>query len=83
MKIICLGYTKITCKEVVSLIRKNEGINSYTKNMSDDEVKVLVKKHIEYSEILKQQCIRYGIKFYDTSYNREKVFEQIILDLMT
>ena len=46
MKIICLGYTKITCKEVVSLIRKNEGINSYTKNMSDDEVKVLVKKHI-------------------------------------
>lgn len=83
VKIICLGYTKITCKEVVSLIRKNEGINSYTKNMSDDEVKVLVKKHIEYSEILKQQCIKYGIKFYDTSYNREKVFEQIILDLMT
>lgn len=82
VKIICLGYTKISCDEVVSLIRSNERENSYTKNMTDNEVKELVKHHIEYSKILKEQCVNNDVPFYDTSYNREEILEEIIFDLM-
>lgn len=73
IKIICLGYTNANMDEVFKLLRENETENSYTKRMTDERVKDLIKKHINYSAILKEQCIDNKIKFFDTSINREKV----------
>lgn len=77
-KIICLGYTKISCEEGVKLIRKNEKENSYTKRMTDEKVKELVWNHIRYSKILKKQCQEVNIKFYDTSFERDSVLEEVM-----
>lgn len=76
VQIICLGYTETNCEECLNLIRKNEKENSYTKRMTDEEVKELISKHIEYSKILKQQCKKNSIKFYDTSFNRDNILEE-------
>ena len=73
VKIVCLGYTEITCEECLKLIRGNEIETSYTKKMTDKEVKELIFKHIEYSKMLKKQCEINNIKYYDTSLQRDKV----------
>ena len=39
VKIICLGYTKISCEEAFKLIRENEKENSYTRRLTDEKVK--------------------------------------------
>lgn len=76
VKMICLGYTKISCDEFFYLLRKNEKENSYTKRMTDDEVKKLIFNHIEYSKLLKKQCEENNIKFYDTSFDRDSVLKE-------
>ena len=78
VKIICLGYTKITCDEALNEIRKNETKNSYTIKMTDNKVKDLILNHINYSEILKNQCEENNIKYYDTSFDRKKVWHFIL-----
>lgn len=77
-EIICLGYTKISCMEALEKIRENESENSYTKSMSDDEVKKLISNHIEYSKELEKQCKENNIEFYDTSFDRDNVLKNII-----
>lgn len=82
IKIICLGYTDTNIDEVFRLLRANETENSYTKRMTDERVKDLIEKHINYSVILKQQCIDNKIMFFDTSINREKILDNIVKYLM-
>lgn len=82
VKIVCLGYTNISCEEAFKLIRENEKENSYTKKMTDEKVKQLIINHIEYSKILEKQCNENNIKFYDTSFNREKVLEEVMTYLI-
>ncbi len=83
VKIICLGYTKISCEEVFKLLRKNEKENSYTKKMSDEKVKELISNHIEYSKVLKKQSEKNNIKFYDTSFERDNVLEEAMRYLIS
>lgn len=82
VKIICLGYTKIGCDEVFNIIRKNEKDNSYTKQMTDLKLKELILNHIEYSKILKEQCNKNNIEFYDTSFNRDDILKKAMEYLM-
>lgn len=44
--------------------------------MTDNEVKDLILNHINYSKILKKQCEENNIKYYDTSFDRQKVLEE-------
>ena len=82
VKIICLGYTKISCEDSFKIIRNNEMENSYTKKMSDEKLKQLISKHIEYSKVLQEQCKEKGIKFFDTSFDRKNVLKNVMKYLM-
>lgn len=82
IKIVCLGYTKINIDEAFSLLRANETENSYTKRMTDEKVRSLIEKHMNYSVILKEQCVDNKIMFFDTSVNREKILDDIVKYLM-
>lgn len=81
ISIICLGYTNIPPNEMLNFIRKNEKENDYTKNMSNEKLLELINSHIEYSKILKKQCIENNIPYYDTSYNKEEITKKIMSDL--
>lgn len=50
--------------------------------MTDDKVKDLILNHINYSKILKRQCEENNIKYYDTSFDRDKVLEEAIQYLL-
>lgn len=78
VKIVCLGYTKISCDDALKKIRESENQNSYTKQMSDERVRKLISDHIEYSKILEKQCKENNIKFYDTSFDRDNVLKEVI-----
>lgn len=82
VKIVCLGYTKITCDKALYEIRRNETKNSYTIKMTDDKVKELILNHMNYSKILKKQCEENNIKYYDTSFDRDKVLEEAMKYLL-
>lgn len=82
IKIICLGYTKINIDEAFRLLRANEKENSYTKRMTNERVRSLIEKHMNYSILLKKQCIENKIMFFDTSINREKILDDIVKYLM-
>lgn len=76
VKIICWGYTKISCEETFNLIRKNEKENSYTRRLTDEKIKELITDYIEYGKILKKQCEKNNIKFYDTLFERDSALEE-------
>ena len=82
VKIICLGYTQITYDKALYEIRRNETKNSYTTKMTDNKVKDLILNHINYSKILKKQCEENNIKYYDTSFDRDKVLEEAMQYLL-
>jgi len=64
-----VGYPNITPEEKLVNIRNNDNITSWTRNFNDDEMLNLTKQLIEVSKKIKSECLKYNVKFIDTSYN--------------
>ena len=64
--------------EKVKNIRKYD-INGWTTKKSDDELKVIINKLKDISNIIKQECDKYNFTFIDTSNNFEYVINNISL----
>ncbi len=80
--IIFLGYPNITSEEVLKNCRKYDKENSWSTQISDIELKEdYLDRFVSNSKQLEQECEIYGLKFYDTSKDREKVLEEIIEDI--
>ena len=77
-KIIFVGYPNIDVDEKVKNIRKYD-INGWTTKKSDGELKVIINKLKEISNIIKQECDKYNFTFIDTSNNFEYVINNISL----
>lgn len=77
-KIIFVGYPNIDVDEKVKNIRKYD-INGWTTKKSDDELKVIINKLKDISNIIKQECDKYNFTFIDTSNNFEYVINNISL----
>jgi hypothetical protein len=70
----CLGYTKLTKDEKLELIRKyHQGDVDWTRGISDEEMLKMVDEMIEFSKHLEQECEKYGIKYFDVSYDFEGI----------
>lgn len=77
-KIIFVGYPNIDVDEKVKNIRKYD-INGWTTKKSDGELKAIINKLKEISNIIKQECDKYNFTFIDTSNNFEYVINNISL----
>ena len=77
-EIVVLGYPKLTPQEVLSNVRKYEGKFDYTRALTDDDLLKTISRHVEYSKNFEAECQQLGISFYDTSYNRDEVLNDII-----
>ena len=66
------------CYEKVKNIRKYD-INGWTTKKSDDELKAIINKLKDISNIIKQECDKYNFTFIDTSNNFEYVINNISL----
>ena len=77
-KIIFVGYPNIDVDEKVKNIRKYD-INGWTTKKSDGELRTIINKLKDISNIIKQECDKYNFTFIDTSNNFEYVINNISL----
>lgn len=76
--VICLGVTSIDYKQFCDYIIKNDTENDWTKKCSKDEILNYCKEYISNSKINEAECIKYNIKFFDMSFNRNEKISEII-----
>ena len=77
-KVIFLGYAHIDVEEELKLIRENDLENYWTAKVSDEELRKWTYDNIEFSKYLEEECEKYGIKYFDTSKNRDRVLEEAL-----
>ena len=81
-KAIFLGYSRVTPEEELKNVRMREKENIWTTKIDDENLIKLIEQDIEFSKYLESECNRLGIKYYDTSYDRESILNEIINDII-
>lgn len=74
--IVFMGYCDIDIKDKIKNIRKYD-IGTWSTKKTDEDLINYTKQDIEYSIEAKKECEEFGIKFFDTSNNFEKVLYDI------
>lgn len=74
--VIFLGYAHIDVDTEVKLIREHDKDHYWTTKVSDETLKKWTIGNIEYSKHLEETCKKMNIKYFDTSFDREKVLEE-------
>ncbi len=74
--VIFIGYAHISVEEEIRLIRENDKEFYWTTKIDDETLRRWTVENIEYSKFLESECKRLGIKYFDTSFDRDKVLEE-------
>lgn len=77
-EIYYFGTSEVTPEERYELLKKFDTPKDYTYYKSEEENKENCASIVTISKKLKEQCSIYKLPYYDTSYNRERVFESIL-----
>ena len=77
-----LGTSEVTAEERYGLLKKYDTPKDYTYYKSEEENKENCSDIVTISKQLKEQCGIYNLPYYDTSYNREQIFN-VILDCLS
>ncbi len=80
-EIIGLTYNDITEQQLYDYIKKYDTEDDWTYWCDDQELKENVKYFIDRNKFFSQMFKKYGIKTFDTSFDRENVLNSIIEDL--
>ena len=80
--VVFLGCAHISVEEEMKLIRENDEEHYWTNKIDDEELRKWTSDSIEFSKYLEEECKKYNLKYYDTSFDREKVLKQILNDII-
>ena len=67
-----------TPEERFKILKMHDTPNDYTYFHSDEENQRDCADIVNISKNIKEQCIQYGLPYYETSYNREKVLNDFV-----
>ena len=70
-----------TVNELVNDIRKYDSKHDWTYGLTDSELLKLAEENISYNRHVSDDLVKYGFTLYDTSIEREQVFDKIISDI--
>ncbi len=76
--VLCLGLGNFTAEDMVEQCIKYDTEESWTYGLDRDYLLEHAKDWYSCNEMLKIECPKYGIKYIDTSKNREKVLQEIL-----
>lgn len=76
-EIYYFGTAEVTPEERYQFLKKYDTPKDYTYYKSEEENKEDCVSIVTMSKKLKEQCRIYNLPYFDTSYNREQVFESI------
>ena len=74
--IIFLGYKDLDIYKKLAEMKKYDADNIWTKNQSDEANLYNLKLGIPYSKYVYEECLKYEIKYFDTSENFNEVIEE-------
>lgn len=79
--IYVLAQKNILPQEMVQNIRDNDTNLDWTNKLNDEELLEDCKNSIDEAKKLEQDCLKYGLNFYDTAIDRKKILENIMEDI--
>lgn len=80
--VICLGLGNLTVDEIVDLCFKYDTEKDWTYGLSKEYIQKHAENWYEFNKMLKEECPKYGIKYVDTSKNREEILKQILENIV-
>lgn len=79
--IYVLVQIDIKPEEMARNMKEHDMSNDWSYEMSDEERIEYCVRSIEKAKTIKEECSKYGLKFYDTSKDRDKVLNEIMEDI--
>lgn len=76
--VLCLGLGNLTAEDMTKQCIKYDTKESWTYSLSKDYLLEHAKDWYNCNEMLKKECPKYGIRYIDTSTDREKILSEIL-----
>ncbi len=70
----------VTPEERFRIQKKYDTEKDYTFYKPDEELREGAEYIVEQSILMKEQCIKYGLPYYETAHDREQVFKRFLQD---
>jgi 2-phosphoglycerate kinase len=68
IKVVFVGYTEINVEEKVALVKKHsDSAHDWLTNESDKYIRDHIGNMIAYSKVIKSDCEKHGLSYFDTS----------------
>lgn len=80
--VVCLGLGDLQAEDMVDLCIKHDTEESWTYGLSREYLREHAKDWFNANEMLKDECPKYGIKYYDTSKNRVETLNMIMEEIL-
>lgn len=79
--VVCLGLGNYSVEDIVNQCLKYDTEESWTYGLSREDLTKYAIDWYKVNEMLKEECPKYKIKYYDTSKNRIECLNNIIKDI--
>lgn len=76
--VLCLGLGNLTAEDIVNQCIEYDTEESWTYGLSKEYLLEHAKDWYNCNEMLKIECPKYGIRYIDTSKDRDKVLKEIL-----
>lgn len=76
--VIALGHGDLTKEDIINLCLEHDRPQDWSYQMTYENLEKHAISWAEKNELLKKECPKYGIKYIDTSKNREKVLNDVL-----
>lgn len=81
--VVCLGLGNLSVEEIIDLCVKYDTEKDWTFELPKEYLKKHAKDWFLTNEMLKRECPKYEIKYYDTSKNRTEILKEIMEEIVT
>jgi len=76
VKVVFVGYNEINVKDKVAQVRKHsDGESDWLTKESDEYIRDHIENMIGYSKMIKNECEKHGLSYFDTSDNFLRAIE--------
>ena len=82
-EIIYFLTADVTPEERFVIHRKHDTEKDYTSKFTDEQMSWHCNYIVERSKLLKEQCLKYGLQYFETAREREKVFKDCMQFIVT
>jgi len=77
-EIFYLLNSDVTPEERFLILKAHDTEKDYSFNIPDEELREGCEYSVEQSKLMKEQCMKHGLPYYETARDREKVFERFV-----